>query len=37
MWRFIKKASAAITTFFNLSYVNSLKCVSMSNRSIKQD
>ena len=32
MWRFIKKAFAVITTFFNLSYINSLECVSMNNQ-----
>ena len=32
MWRFIKKAFAVITTFFNLSYVDSLQRVSMSNQ-----
>ena len=35
MWRFIKKAFAVITTFFNLSYVDSLKYVSMSNQECK--
>ena len=35
MWRFIKKAFAVITTFFNLLYVNSLECVSMSNQECK--
>ena len=35
MWRFIKKAFAVITTFFNLSYVDSLQCVSMSNQECK--
>ena len=37
MWRFTKKAFAVITTFFNLSYVNSSECVSMSNQNVKQD
>ena len=32
MWRFIKNAFALITTFFNLSYVNSLECISMNNQ-----
>ena len=32
MWRFNKKAFAVITTFFNLSNVNSLECVSMNNQ-----
>ena len=32
MWRFIKTLFALITTFFNLSYVNSLECMSMSNQ-----
>ena len=35
MWRFIKKAFAVITTFFNLSYINSLECVSMNNQECK--
>ena len=35
MWRFIKKAFAVITKFFNLSYVNSLKCISMNNQKCK--
>ena len=35
MWRFFKKAFAVITTFFNLSYVDSLECVSMSNQECK--
>ena len=35
MWRFIKKALAVMTTLFNLSYENSLKCVSMSNQECK--
>ena len=35
MWRFIKKAFAEITTFFNLSYINSLECVSMNNQECK--
>ena len=32
MWRFVKKAFAVITTFFNLSYVNSLECTSLKNQ-----
>ena len=32
MWRFAKKAFVLITTFFNLSYVNSLECISMNNQ-----
>ena len=35
MWRFIKKAFAVITTFFNLSYVDYLQCVSMNNQECK--
>ena len=35
MLRFIKKAFAVITTFFNLSYVDSLECTSMSNQECK--
>ena len=35
MWRFIKKAFAVITTFFNLSYVNSLEYISVSNQECK--
>ena len=35
MWRFIKKIFAVITTFFNLSYVNSLECISMNNQEFK--
>ena len=35
MWRFIKKAFAVITTFFSLSYINSLECVSMNNQECK--
>ena len=35
MWRFIKKAFAVITTFFNLLYVNSLECISMNNQECK--
>ena len=31
MWRIIKKAFAVIPTFFNLSYVDSLECISMNN------
>ena len=35
MRRFLKKAFAMITTFFNLSYVNSLECISMNNQGCK--
>ena len=35
MWRFLKKAFAAIATFFNLSYVNYLECISMNNQECK--
>ena len=35
MWRFIKKAFAIISSFFNLSYVNSLECISMNNQEYK--
>ena len=35
MFGFIKKVFAVITTFFNLSYVNSLECVSMSIQECK--
>ena len=35
MWRFIKKIFAVITTFFNLSHVNSLECISMNNQECK--
>ena len=35
MWTFIKKAFAVITKFFNLSYVNSLECISMNNQEYK--
>ena len=35
MFRFIKKAFAVITKFFNLTYVNSLECVSMNNQECK--
>ena len=35
MWVFAKKAFALITTFFNLSYVNSLECISMNNQECK--
>ena len=35
MWRYIKKTFALITTFFNLSYVNSLECVLMNNQECK--
>ena len=32
MWRFVKKSFAVITTFFSLSYVNYLKCISTNNQ-----
>ena len=35
MWRFIKKAFAGITAFFNLSYANSLECILMNNQECK--
>ena len=35
MFGFIKKALAVMTSFFNLSYVNSLDCVSMTNQECK--
>ena len=35
MWRFIKKPFAVITTFFDLSYVNSLEFVSIINQECK--
>ena len=35
MWRSIKKSFAVITTFLNLSYVNSLECISMNNQECK--
>ena len=35
MWKFIKKAFAMMTTFFNLSYANSLECTSMNNQECK--
>ena len=35
MWIFVKKAFALITTFFNLSYVNSLECITMNNQECK--
>ena len=35
MWRFLKKAFTVMATFFNLSYVNSLECVSMNNQECK--
>ena len=34
MWKFVKKAFAVITTFFNLEYVNSLECISMNNQDL---
>ena len=35
MWRFVKKAFAVITTFFNLSYVNCLKSMLINNQECK--
>ena len=35
MFGFVKKAFTVIITFFNLSYVNSLQCVSMNNQECK--
>ena len=35
MFRFVKKSFAVIMTFFNLSCVNSLECVSMNNQVCK--
>ena len=35
MWRFLKKAFTVIATFFSLSYVNSLKFISMNNQERK--
>ena len=35
MWGFIKKAFAAITTFFNLTYIDSVEYVSVSNQECK--
>ena len=35
MFGFIKKAFVVITTFFDLSYVNSLECVSMNSQECK--
>ena len=35
MWRFIIKTFATIATSFNLSYVNSLECISMNNQERK--
>ena len=35
MFRFVKKAFTVIITFFNLSYVDFLQCVSMSNQECK--
>ena len=35
MWTFLKKAFAMMTTFFNLSHVNSLECISMNNPECK--
>ena len=35
MFRFVKKSFTVIIIFFNLSIVDSLKCVSMSNQECK--
>ena len=35
MWIFLKKAFTVMATFFNLSYVNSLECISMNNQKCK--
>ena len=35
MWIFPKKAFTMMTTFFDLSYVNSLECISMNNQECK--
>ena len=35
MWRFLKSVFAMMTTFFNLSYVKSLECISMNNQECK--
>ena len=35
MWRFLKTPFAVIATFLNLSYVNSLQCISMNNQECK--
>ena len=35
MCRFIKKAFAVITAFFNVSYANSLECILMNNQECK--
>ena len=35
MFGFVKKAFAVIMRFLNLSYVNSLECVSMNNQECK--
>ena len=35
MWRFIKKAFGVIAVFFNLSYLNSLECISINNQECK--
>ena len=35
MFGFIKKTFALIMTFFNLSYVSSLECISMNNQEYK--
>ena len=35
MLRFLKKAITMMTTFFNISYANSLECISMNNQECK--
>ena len=35
MWIFVEKSFTVITTFFNISYVNSLECISMNNQESK--
>ena len=35
MRRFVKRTFAVITAFFNISYVNSLECISMNNQECK--
>ena len=35
MWKFLKKAFTAMTTFFSLTYVNSLEFISMNNQECK--
>ena len=35
MLRFLKKVFTTMTTFFNLSHVNLLECISMNNQDCK--